>query len=258
MLLFVELSLHFSMVEFLGNLMMAMLLCSVVNESVKHDQSGVHDWDEWWRWIQGLSDEDGVFFPGVEWNRRVLADSLPLSSAVHFSPNRMRAPFLTESQDGQGLDIVGDGHLDSAQPSRGELNLGFQQHGGVTNPSPASNDRAPIIRCRVCGASFNSAGGLKKHVNSIHLKKFPLYCRICGRGISEQERYKDHMNMHFNIKAHKCPYCSKCFTFKSDVGRHIRTSCAKNVVLPLPPSWSVRCCVLFNLLVQCVLKQQLL
>ncbi|XP_076464993.1 uncharacterized protein LOC143296877 isoform X3 [Babylonia areolata] len=85
----------------------------------------------------------------------------------------------------------------------------------------------PLLCCEFCDATFATAGGLKKHTNSIHFKKYAFHCGICGRGIHEIERYKDHMNMHFNVKAHKCPFCLRQFTFRSDVRRHIQQSCSR-------------------------------
>ncbi|XP_076465139.1 uncharacterized protein LOC143296877 isoform X19 [Babylonia areolata] len=72
---------------------------------------------------------------------------------------------------------------------------------------------------------------LADQFSALHPKQFPFNCVICGKGIFSAARYRDHMNMHNNIKVHKCPFCCKHFTFKSDVRRHIRNGvCKKHLV----------------------------
>lgn len=58
------------------------------------------------------------------------------------------------------------------------------------------------------------------------MKKYA--CSECGRGFKELGRYRDHLLSHRKIKSHPCPFCSKLFTFKTAVQRHIRGgACAR-------------------------------
>ena len=55
-------------------------------------------------------------------------------------------------------------------------------------------------------------------------------CPVCDKEFKKKYRYVDHVNGHNKIKAHTCPKCSRCFTFASDVKRHLRNGvCTKHM-----------------------------
>ena len=80
----------------------------------------------------------------------------------------------------------------------------------------------------VASLAYSTPAEIATYMSIAYPKQFPINCMLCGKLIFSPGRYRDHMNMHNNIKVHKCPYCSKHFTFKSDVQRHIRNGvCTK-------------------------------
>lgn len=73
-------------------------------------------------------------------------------------------------------------------------------------------------------------------VHSEHALSAPRHsrvCPICGKSFDRREYYEDHMNMHNNVKAHKCSNCSSRFTYKRNLWQHVRDGvCMKNKNVP--------------------------
>ncbi|KAL8613317.1 hypothetical protein ACOMHN_052557 [Nucella lapillus] len=101
-----------------------------------------------------------------------------------------------------------------------------RQAGGPGSGPPLAPSRK--LQCEFCGASFTSSSGLYRHKAKVHLNKLRFSCDICGKGFNVRELYEDHVNMHYNIKAHKCPYCPSVFTYKTNMYHHIREKHRKN------------------------------
>lgn len=90
-----------------------------------------------------------------------------------------------------------------------------------------TEDRNNLV-CVVCKKSFALPHHLQRHVKNVHLKNFLFSCAHCGRGFNDRGRFTDHVNMHSGIQSHQCPHCAKRFTFKSNLGHHLRnTACNK-------------------------------
>ncbi|XP_076460631.1 uncharacterized protein LOC143293555 isoform X23 [Babylonia areolata] len=79
-----------------------------------------------------------------------------------------------------------------------------------------------MYRCDLCTMAFPSQSALQSHGRAAHAKKFPYVCSICEKGFTIREQYRDHVNMHNNVQAHFCPHCSRPFTFKSNLRKHLR------------------------------------
>ena len=161
-------------------------------------------------------------FPGSVWRHHALAETGQVpSSAVGLQSFSSHSRSSASLENRQGNKTV---------PPM-DANLGITPQNemiGIIPSSPTIPSKI-VLRCGFCDAEFITSEGLKKHTNSIHFKMYPFCCEICGKGMFASERYTDHMNMHKNIKAHKCPNCSKRFVFKSDVTRHLRNGvCTKH------------------------------
>ena len=92
--------------------------------------------------------------------------------------------------------------------------------------SRAAQDKGDqFLQCQYCDSTFVSESGLRQHVNSTHLKKFPFTCSICHKGFTHRERCADHMGMHNKIKRHQCPRCARWFTFKTNLRSHMVSVC---------------------------------
>ncbi|XP_076465066.1 uncharacterized protein LOC143296877 isoform X11 [Babylonia areolata] len=99
--------------------------------------------------------------------------------------------------------------------------------GSSCDASLASNLRnlfppAKILLCEYCNASFASASGLDRHKKLLHLNRLPHTCPVCGKGFTEKDHFEGHMNRHNNVKAYQCSQCSRQFTYKTSLRRHVR------------------------------------
>lgn len=94
--------------------------------------------------------------------------------------------------------------------------------GGDAAAGPASEAQSRVFVCEMCPSAFGKASALKSHINSVHLKMYRFFCDVCSKGFAVKEHCIDHTNMHNNIKAHQCPNCSRSFTFKTHLRRHLR------------------------------------
>ena len=47
-------------------------------------------------------------------------------------------------------------------------------------------------------------------------------CPLCGKWFDRREYFQDHLNMHNNVKAHRCSHCSRTFTYKRNLWQHER------------------------------------
>ncbi|XP_021955473.1 zinc finger protein 91 isoform X3 [Folsomia candida] len=64
----------------------------------------------------------------------------------------------------------------------------------------------------------------------LHLEVSPgIYrCEQCNKTITGSGNFRDHLNIHANIRPHKCPLCYMCFTFKSNIKRHLASAHVPN------------------------------
>ena len=84
------------------------------------------------------------------------------------------------------------------------------------------------VSCITPAEAFKS--GLVAHTDyALSAQRHSRVCPICGKGFDRREYYEDHMNMHNNVKAHKCSNCSSTFTYKRNLWQHVRDGvCTKN------------------------------
>lgn len=183
-----------------------------------------------------MSDGKSVLcFPGSFWRHCALAETRQApSSAVGLQTynSHSRPASSQENLNNKTADELSDTDFPASGSAPVDVNRGIPQQNEMVGIMPSSAQITTskiVLRCGFCDATFITSEGLKKHTNSIHFKMYPFCCEICGKGMFANERYTDHMNMHKNIKAHKCPNCSKRFVFKSDVTRHLRNGvCTKH------------------------------
>ncbi|XP_076460609.1 uncharacterized protein LOC143293555 isoform X5 [Babylonia areolata] len=88
-------------------------------------------------------------------------------------------------------------------------------------------------KCKFCSDTFPSKLVLHEHMSMFHSRKY--ICSICKKGFTRKESYTDHVNVHNRIKAHKCPYCSILFSFKTNLRKHLRDGvCRKHLNAQFP------------------------
>lgn len=50
-----------------------------------------------------------------------------------------------------------------------------------------------LYPCTICTRKFNRDDNLKRHVDSVHLKKSTLFCEYCGTACSTNDVLKRHL-----------------------------------------------------------------
>ena len=90
-------------------------------------------------------------------------------------------------------------------------------------PNAGIGQPKALYLCEYCDTSFTFESSLNRHRNSVHLNRNLHVCGICGKCITRKENFEDHMNMHNNIRPHKCPQCGIGFSFKNKLRHHVRT-----------------------------------
>jgi uncharacterized Zn-finger protein len=83
-------------------------------------------------------------------------------------------------------DIKHDGNFGVARSDKSPLPLCSPQ-------MIKASTNTQLILCEYCDASFASASGLRRHVNGVHLKRFPFTCDLCGKGFNLKVRLQDHL-----------------------------------------------------------------
>ncbi|KAL8567899.1 hypothetical protein ACOMHN_059021 [Nucella lapillus] len=81
---------------------------------------------------------------------------------------------------------------------------------------------ASVPQCTTCGMTFNDPRSLRRHQQTMHLRRSPHQCSLCGKTFTRSESLKDHINGHRNIKAHQCLYCSRQFVSRANLRKHLR------------------------------------
>ena len=157
-------------------------------------------------------------FPGTSLTYPTLSEA----AAVHAVANNICWSSVSMSPHQSVASFYGDSASFSSTPAFSATKC--HQTDGSLTPCLPSVDKSKTVVCVLCNATFASAGVLKVHTNCVHLKNYPYTCGVCRikKGFTTKERFTDHMNMHNNIKVHQCPKCSRLFTFKANLRKHLR------------------------------------
>jgi len=78
--------------------------------------------------------------------------------------------------------------------------------------------------CDICGHASATAHKLKKHFQSKHTadEDKPFKCTQCPKGFTKASVLEEHMNIHLNLRPHKCPHCTSDFNSIGNLYAHIR------------------------------------
>ena len=69
-----------------------------------------------------------------------------------------------------------------------------------------------------CQSTFKYQGLLDNHMR-IHNNELDS-CQYCPYRFVHGHHYRDHLNMHFRIKSHKCDHCGKTFSTRHVLAQH--------------------------------------
>ena len=96
----------------------------------------------------------------------------------------------------------------------------IKHHRAVYHGDGAPPPRPPRVFCDQCGKSFNKKSTMIKH-RATHLEK-KYFCTFpgCSQGYAVEDKFRDHLNTHFNIYPHTCETCGKGFLEKNHLTKH--------------------------------------
>ncbi len=75
------------------------------------------------------------------------------------------------------------------------------------------------LQCEICHRSYNSAMGLKVHMQK-HTGKFSYFCGLCQKGFTCKGNYDYHMAKHTGVDF-PCNRCTKRFKSQQGLQSHI-------------------------------------
>ena len=81
--------------------------------------------------------------------------------------------------------------------------------------------------CDFCGQSFSHKDSLQKHVIKHHTNRRDYVCNICDGKFSTRNAFRQHMEIHSEVKKYLCPFCGKGFKQSSVLYRH-KLTCKSN------------------------------
>ncbi|XP_044742585.1 zinc finger protein 235-like [Chrysoperla carnea] len=85
-----------------------------------------------------------------------------------------------------------------------------------------SHSDEKTFACQTCNMKYKTMHGLRYHVKSVHLNLKPHPCPICSRHFSTRSVVERHMRTHTGERPFVCALCEKSFNQKSTLTTHMR------------------------------------
>lgn len=76
------------------------------------------------------------------------------------------------------------------------------------------------FECTKCDEKFLQAAHFNQHL-ALH-EEFKFRCTMCSSSFNQEALLKKHMQRHIDGRYHQCPECSKGFTLKNQLNKHIQ------------------------------------
>ncbi|XP_071497708.1 zinc finger Y-chromosomal protein 2-like [Diadema antillarum] len=103
-----------------------------------------------------------------------------------------------------------------------ECNYSTPRRTNLRRHAETMHSRAsPDSNLECCGEKFLTKAALRFHVREAHL--FGYTCVECGRVFCRRALLKRHVSVHSGAKEFECAYCHYATSYKSNLGRHMRS-----------------------------------
>lgn len=77
-------------------------------------------------------------------------------------------------------------------------------------------------RCDICGKAYKDQYVLKMHIKMVHMPAEVLFeCMICSKKFTRKAHLKRHLRIHDPEKPFKCPHCVYRGCERSDISKHL-------------------------------------
>jgi len=86
--------------------------------------------------------------------------------------------------------------------------------------------------CAICSVATNSAWELRRHVNTVHMQARSHVCDYCSRTFSQKSDLNRHVVQHFVSTPHQCEFCDKKYRWEKQLREHMKVHDKNHIETP--------------------------